>query len=523
MAASRPPGMSTGATNSLVRRASALAGTSGFLGTASAAYGALLVILRGRPSVGVDAGVFLSVAGRLVHGDHLYSGVWDNKDPLFFYADSAALWVGGWKGPFLLDIIWVALAAASIVLLLRKLAAPPAARAAGFVAYPLLLTGQWYYSGYSMLAALALAPLAAWLWARGTPAASGVVVALGLLFKINLALVLLAAPVALFAMGIPARRDARGPFRFLAGLGVTLAAGVAALAARGELVPYFHMLRDNVSYANDVLVGNGRIGGIHGHIRVVETSTGHAHLVIVVFLAVAALAVWTLMRHRKPGGSKPLGSIAALLLGVGGATTVTLALTAAWNHHVQMVAYAGIFVAVFAVAGLDPMIHLPLVRRGAQVVVVIAAVLLLGGSRPAASGGSLSAWLHGVNSQTAAALEAVRTERFRDAADVSYVHLGQNDEEAHAAFIGGGWTLSCARFHQYPWTPQATLNAILRCVETRRPQLLLVTSSLSDRPGAPRSWHRFVVAADTLVHRDYRRVYFLRHAHGTVAVWQLRA
>ena len=214
--------------------------------------------------------------------------------------------------------------------------------------------------------------------------------------------------------------------------------------------------------------------------------------------------------------------IAVLLLAVGGATGVTLALTTVWNHHVQMLAYPGLLLVLFVVAGLDAVVRPILVRRGAQVVAGVAAVLLLGGARPAAADGPVSTWFHAAHSRTAAALEEVRTERFRAAANVSYAHLGQNDEEGHAAFIGGGWTLACARFHQYPWTPEATLSSILRCVETKQPQLLLVTSSLSDREGAPAAWHRFVVAAQRIIQRDYRREYFLRHAGGTVAVWQLR-
>ena len=47
----------------------------------SLAYGALLVFLRGAPSLQSDAGIFLSVAARLLHGDRLYADVFDNKDP----------------------------------------------------------------------------------------------------------------------------------------------------------------------------------------------------------------------------------------------------------------------------------------------------------------------------------------------------------------------------------------------------------------------------------------------------------
>src|SRR5262249_49433137 len=131
---------------------------------ASLVYGIGLTLLRGRPTLDVDGGVFVSVAARLLDGDRLYAQVWDNKDPRFFYTDAAALWIGGWRGPFLLDALWLAAAAGSMVLLLRRLGGSWSVQTVGFVVYPLLLTGQWYYAGYSMLAALALAPVATWLW-----------------------------------------------------------------------------------------------------------------------------------------------------------------------------------------------------------------------------------------------------------------------------------------------------------------------------------------------------------------------
>ncbi|MDP9294000.1 MAG: hypothetical protein M3O90_06190, partial [Actinomycetota bacterium] len=431
----------------------------------------------------------------MLQGDRLYRDVWDNKDPLFFYVDAGALWVAGWRGPFLLDVIWVATAAAAVWLLLGALDVPRLARIAGFLAYPLLLTGEWYHAGYSMLAALALAPVAAWLWARGSPSAAGIVVGLGLLFKINLALVLLAAPVTLFLVGTPVRGNVRQALRFLAGLAGTLALVAGLLGARGELVPYLHVLRENVSYANDVLVGTGQIGGVHGHVRAFETLTRHARPVIAVFFLAGALAAWILARGRASGRTTPLDHVSALLLGVGIATAVTLALTTAWDHHVQMLAYPGALLVVFMVAALDVSVRLRQLRWAAQAAGVAGVLLLLGVNDAPYAGWSLSRWTDPAHSRTAAALEAVRAARLPRAADVSYTHLGQNDEEAHAVFIGSGWTLACARFHQYPFTPAETLRGILRCVETRRPQLLLVTSSLSDRAGAPQAWHRFVVAS----------------------------
>ena len=57
------------------------AGIGGLL----ACYAAVLVFLRGRPTTNGDGGIFLSVTAALRHGYTLYSGVWDNKPPLFYY------------------------------------------------------------------------------------------------------------------------------------------------------------------------------------------------------------------------------------------------------------------------------------------------------------------------------------------------------------------------------------------------------------------------------------------------------
>jgi hypothetical protein len=130
-------------------------------------------MLRGRPGIDADAGIFLSVAARLVHGDHLYTGVWDHKPPFFYYAHALAFDLGGWRGPFLLDAFWVSIATISIWLLLRAIGVSPWTRTVGAAVYPLMLTGAWYYAGYSELPALALAPAILWLSLRRSTLAAG--------------------------------------------------------------------------------------------------------------------------------------------------------------------------------------------------------------------------------------------------------------------------------------------------------------------------------------------------------------
>ncbi len=225
--------------------------------------------------------------------------VLDDKDPLFFYSHAAALAVLGRRGPFLLDVVWLTVAAASTVLLLRAIGASWLTTAVGFVAYPLLLTGAWYYSDYSMLAGLAFAPLIGWLWISGRFALAGALFGVGLLFKVNLALVLASAPLAFLLLRLPAGSVRVQVARAAAGFGAVVAAAAAILALRGELHGYLENLINNVAYSRNVLRATGHLTGIIGHIKVAAGATGkpvHFAVVAAAFLVTGLLAIRTL-RH----------------------------------------------------------------------------------------------------------------------------------------------------------------------------------------------------------------------------------
>ena len=166
-------------------------------------YGLALVLFRGEPVATGDQGILLSVAARMLHGDQLYSEVIENKDPLVFYTYELALWIGGWRGPFLLDSIWFAVGAVGLGLLLRELRAPTAAVVAGFVLYPLALTSGWYLPGLTMLGALAFVPWIPWAWLSGRHVTAGVLIGVVLYFKLNLAAVAVAPLLAFLLFGAP--------------------------------------------------------------------------------------------------------------------------------------------------------------------------------------------------------------------------------------------------------------------------------------------------------------------------------
>lgn len=481
------------------------------------ALGLVLVLLRGRPSIDSDSGIFLSVAARLLAGDRLYVDVWDNKDPLFYYTFAAALGAGGWRAPFLLDALWLAVAAGSAGLLLRALGSSRVTAGAGALSYPVLLTGAPYYAGYSMLPALALAVLAAWLVVRGQLVLPGVLLGLAVLYKANLALLTISAPLSVVALrwSTPVRRREVG--RLVGGVGATLAGGAAILAARGELIPYLMVLRENVSYANDVLAATRRPSGAYGHLWSVAGLTDHTRQLAIVLGVGAVAALHALLSRHRPKGNRLL---AALFLVSLVATAMTLAATAVWDHHLQMLAFPSFLLVGFAASTIELRLR-SRASRLALLVPVVASVLWVAGglSRPHGLDQG-QPWQAQARSFAALALEKARARRFPARSVVSYGVLGSNHEQAHAAFLRGRWRLACPRFHQYPFSQR--LDGVIRCLGVRQPSLLLLTARFRTVRQPKTSWDRFANQVTGLLDSSYRPLIPWNRFPG-VEVWELRA
>jgi hypothetical protein len=486
-------------------------------------YGALLVFLRGRPALGDDQGIFISLAARLVHGDHLYTDVWDNKEPLFYYSNALAFAIGGWRAPAALDALWLAIAAVSIAALVRFVGGSRLAAASAFAVYPLLLTGETYYSNDSMFAALALTPAVGALAVRQRWFSAGALLGVALAFKINLGLMLLAAPAVLLFFGPPQRSVRNAVLKAAAGAGAALTAVGIVLAVQGELGAYIDTIRQNVSYASDVLVYSNRPTGILGHLRLVVGATAHVWLVMALFCAGAAVAGWMVWRSFRHARSQPDATLAALFLAASAAALVTLSLTAAFDHHLQMLAYPEVLFVTFFVVVASSAIDRPTVRWAAVAALVAFGIWSFGGAdRLSEQGLPISQWWADVRSPPADALEAAASKPpFADAERITYAHLGQNDEEGHAAFIDDRFDLACRKFHQYDWS--SYLPSVLECIEQRQPDLILVTWRFAPRADAPERWNDFALRGSAMLARDYERAVLRRAPPGKVEVWKRRA
>ena len=471
----------------------------------------LLAGLRVEPQVWGDPGVWLSVAARLLEGDRLYAEVFDNKDPLFFYSYAAALWIGGVRGPFVLEILWLAVATVGMALALRALRLGMVAALVGALVYPFALTASWYTPGATMIPALALAPAALWLWVRGSPMGAGAVVAAAMLLKLNLGLVVAAPLIGLLALGGNGPSRGRSALQGVAGASLALVLAVVVFAARGELGPYLDTIVYNVYYSNAGIDD----GGISVHLEIVReffAASGKWQLPAAE-LAAAVLLLVTVVGWRRLGST--FRRVSAVAVTTMAAAVVTLALTAIFTVHVQMLAYPAALGATTLVVAVGS------VWRPLGVLTAVGCVAFAAWSslkHEDLSNLSLRSWTAEPVSTPGLALESTRARLFGNADRVTYAVFGRNTEDGHAAFVDGTMDLLCRYFHQYPFYREQQLDETIDCVDRERPMLVLLTTSFYDPMPGEVGWEAFVAQARALL----RSRYVLTTEEGMSQVWRQR-
>jgi len=475
----------------------------------SGAVGAAAALTRGWPTTKSDPGIFLSVAGRLLQGDRLYRDVFDNKDPLFYYADAAALWLLGWRGPFLLDIVWLALAGFGAYLLLRALTGEVGVAVFGLLLYPLLITQINYYSGYTETSALALLPLLAYLVYVRKPVLAGCLGAV--LFFLKVTVIPVVAVIGLVGFGLTGatpRKRAQGVLAFIATAAAAGGVILLVLVLRGEAGAYLATLRENRTYASHALTVEGWPPGLRGHLRVIRAflpdrtrDFALALLAFVVVLVVASVEVRARLRQSR---------LLVLTLAVWLSTLLVLAATALWDQHLEVLAFP-----LLTTAALALVCARTAARRWSRRVEMLAIGVVAGGCLVAAAWTQhpieiLGRWNDGPTANVSAALEQVADATDVRRRRVPYAHLGGNDDQGAGAFLDGSFRLACARFHQYPFTPAPALRTTMQCLQ-RNPSLLVAVTPLFSidsytywhRP-TPSAWRWFVRVGEAYLNSHCR-------------------
>nr|NLI49996.1 hypothetical protein [Propionibacterium sp.] len=422
------------------------------------------------PSVREDHGIFASVAERLVAGDLLYSGVWDNKEPIFYYA----LALGRLVDPafdLMVELVWIALAGWAVHAIVRwRGATQRAALLVGAGLTPLLLTGGVTVAGYSHLPGTAVTLAATACLLRGKPMAGGFLMASSLFVKI------LALPVAgLIGLTVLlVRRDLRGFWRWCLGALLAVVTFSAVLAARGELLPWFVALYWNVAHT-----GTG--GGVLS--KLARTFMGPSTWSVPVVLTL--LVVWNTRFRREREGDRALGW-GTLAGGIGG--VVIVALTGLWTHHTQILLIGGALALALAA---------PLQPTARSVAAMLVATILLGGvSLGKLQDAASSPWTRLNDLRTVQPLSAELATR--DGVS-SYARVGSNDDRGHALGLRN-LSLACPAFQQYDFDPPEWLDGIAACLPTA--DAILVAPSVVHQAGEP-DWNSYVDRVDAIL-RSYR-------------------
>lgn len=407
----------------------------------------------------LDGGLFLSIVGGMNQGLSLYSEVFEIKDPVYFGAMYGASHVSP-AGPFVMDWLWLPLAALGAWLLARAVTTPDRALLVGLVGAPFVLAGPFYAPGMTNTpgTALILLGLGLAIQRRGIPAG----IALGiLLFTKALVWPLGVVPV-LVLLFIPAWR--RVALRAVLAGAATVVAAAALLLGLGVLGPYLDVLRWNSAYSFTVMEYFGYESSFAGHVaRLVDqwTLQGWIAIATIVAFAVAVAVRWAV------GGAwrtEPRSVLTLWFWIVVVGTTGVVGLSYIWQHHAQLVILPGVF-AVVAAAALVPD-RWPFVAA----LPIVLVVGWLAGSWSSPSDG----WERATGireafpdrwSQIDEVPKDARLLSTVPLSDFTYARLGTNDDRGYLLAARPDARLACPYFHLYDFSPNEDFAAMLECIQ----------------------------------------------------------
>jgi hypothetical protein len=446
----------------------------------------IITIPRLVPGRDSDRGVFVSVAERLLAGDMLYSGVYDNKEPLFYYFVALQLALGPWA-EVAAEALSIAIAAAAAYVIAMKLSSRWTAAATSFVAVPITLTGAFFLPGYTELPGIALVLAAIAASAEKRPLMAGSCAGLLLFLK------LIFVPIALLGIGsflLIRRRSSDAPAVAL-GAALSAVAATSVLSLRGELAPFIETIRLNIAYSQGSLISsNTGLASMAEHLRRIGPewlSRGAGPAMLAILLTSAAL--W----RRRSAGHPALalaGACGATLAG----SLLILSITGFWLHHLQIFYIP----ATMACLSLTALVDLAACRgRLPALGIVVAAGYLFGGAPvPAASAQSPASSYASFARLSELSPEARRLLSIGNSG--TYARFGTNDDQGHALGLRG-WKLACPRFHQYYFEPPALLDRVFGCA-SKAPALII---SAHFEPNTAPLWNAFVARVEGLLAEQY--------------------
>ena len=418
----------------------------------------VVLLWRVFPIPSGDFGVFVAVADRLNAGDRLYVDVWDNKDPVLYWVLASSRWISPF-GPWLLEMLWLVVAATSAGLLAKSAGLNfRASVLVGAAMTPIIITGGAYWAGTSHQPGVALALLSAALISRRRVICGSVVLGVILFVKITV------FPVAVVAACVLLWQSPQRGQQFtkaIAGAAASMISIVVLLALRGELGGYLDSIAANFSYSARAIEGAGRAATL------LATST----LIIAAAIAIAlALTI-------------PPRFFWWLTVATGITAIAVIALTGKFWHHAHVMAIPAVFSAILLAKRFTPLQRGNLIGVAAG---LVSAWLLAGAPTPNTYVDPMLYARGNISSVTAESPYLTALQRVNAPSQARFTIIGQGNDTAAAALAVD--TLACPRMAQYDWESAGAFNEALACV--READVVLVASDI--QPGTDSDYNQFV-------------------------------
>jgi len=459
------------------------------------------------PDLSLDRAVFVSVAEYLLSGNRLYIDIYDNKDPLFFYAVSMQRLLGS-VGEYLFELVMVIIAAVSAYDISRIVEGTGVMRKRLLlIAVPLLVTGQFWAPGYTHLPAIALSLLASSLFLRKKMLFAGGCIGLVAFTKVIM-FPLPAAFCLTYEFILWDKKVSRKHFnRIVIGFTSASAIMIIILLSRHELLGYLQAQQNNFFYANSVLVDNSSFGNSFAS-RLRTMFLGSKEQLLLLFAVIASIGfsgyMATQSRVEKKIKAFLISTLATYIISI-----IVLGLTGIWNHHLQLIYFSQTLMLIYIAISLNSKKNFADSSFG--IAIVVLAILLSGTLNLRDYVASSNQIMTKISYLTQ---ESPETKAFRATYPngAGFARLGQNSNVIpHGA---ANDKLLCSEFQQYYFYSPERLKNILDCAKTVPTLVVDGSFSLYDKPPDwwPResqkqimmeNWNDFVTVGESMIKTQY--------------------
>jgi hypothetical protein len=452
-----------------------------------------------------DMGIFLSVSSMLTKGYKLYTDIFDNKDPIFYYSAAGMMNIFGLRGAFLIDFILIAISPICSYKALKNLEFRIVTSFVSSVLFTLALTGGFYQPFRTQILGIVLLIVSLALIGKNNFVV-GVLLSIVFFTKLNL---IVFFPVFIALIFKKNFKFIKNSIEVLLGFLFFSSLMIVIMIARGEFSGYVGMVQTNFRYAESYQKIVGLPEGIIGHLNLWNSNYGSliyyitALALIAIFLQINSINL--LNRNQR-----------VLLITVNISTFIFLGLTNLWAHHLQILAFSTLinFAAIFEIMIKSELFkdnekifsiktqYKSSIRALTWILATLCIIEYSGLTLPVKPKMNLERWVN-PNWTLPPEIIELNSKIGSQKTGVNVARLGMNDDLAFGAFLDSKkFTYKCTRLYILGFETKLEAEEFLSCI-SKHVDVLTVGPMFAgiDRPHGNYTWYK--AKANEMLVRDF--------------------